>query len=117
MTLALQCLVGLTLLVCGAVAALPEIWPARIPQPRAETAAGGAPPLWIVRSPGNRWYVNGDHMPRSRLASLLRTHPEVSDIRFLPSAALSIGEVAESLGWLRSLSRDPVVLELAPQEP
>lgn len=117
MTLALQCLVGLTLLVCGAVAAVPEIWPARTPQARPSISAGGAPPLWIVRSAGDRWYLNGDAIPRSRLASLLRSHPEASDIRFLPSAALSLGDVAESLGWLRSLSSDPVVLELAPQQP
>lgn len=117
MSLALQCLVGLTLLVCGAVAALPEVWPARAPRPRPALAAGGTPPLRIVQGPGDRWYLNGDPIPRPRLASLLRGHGAASDIRFLPSAALSLQEVTESLAWLRGLSPDRVVLELAPQEP
>lgn len=114
MTLALQCLVGLTLLLCGAVAALPDIWPARIPQSRPSEVAGDGPPLWIVRGPAGRWYVNGDPLPPERVANLLRDDPEPSEIRFLPSAALSLGEVSESLAWLRSLTPEPVVLELAP---
>jgi hypothetical protein len=120
MTLALQCLVGLTLLVGGAVAALPDLWHVRTPRHRPMQSAGTAPPLWIVQGPPDRWFVNGEPMTRSGIASLLRDPGQGKDgareVRFLPSASLSLGEVSGSLAWLRGLNGGPVVLGLPRQE-
>lgn len=121
MTLALQCLVGLNLLVAGAVAALPDLWHTRTPQHRPMQSGAEATPLWIVQGPPDRWFVNGEPMARSGVAALLRGHRHRtgggSEVRFLPSAALSLGEVSGSLAWLRGLNRGPVVLGLPHQEP
>jgi hypothetical protein len=54
MTLALQCLVGLTVLVGGAVAALPDLWHARTPQQRTMQSAATTTTLWIVQGPPDR---------------------------------------------------------------
>lgn len=114
MTLALQCLVGLTVLVGGAVAALPDLWHARTPQQRTMQSAATTTTLWIVQGPPDRWFVNGEPMTRSGIASLLSVPGR--DVRFLPSAALSLGEVSGSLAWLRGLNAGPVVLGLPGQE-
>jgi len=120
MTLALQCLVGLTLLVGGAVAALPDLWHARTPRHRPMQNGAAATPLWIVQGPPDRWFVNGEPMSRSGVAALLRGPSRGtgggSEVRFLPSAALSLGEVSGSLAWLRGLNAGPVVLGLPQQE-
>lgn len=120
MTLALQCLVGLTLLVAGAVAAVPDLWHDRTPSHRPMGGGAGAAPLWVVQGPADRWYVNGEPMSRSGIAALLRgAAPEEGgsrEVRFLPSAALSLGEVSGSLAWLRNLNGGPVVLGLPHRE-
>jgi len=116
MTLALQCLVGLTLLVGGVVAALPDLWHARTPQHRPMQPAAAATTLWIVQGPPDRWFVNGEPMTRSGIAALLRGPGRgaggSTEVRFLPSAALNLGEVSGSLAWLRSQTPGPVVLGL-----
>jgi hypothetical protein len=58
-------------------------------------------------------------MSRSGIAALLRGPGQGSggsEVRFLPSAALSLGEVSGSLAWLRGLNAGPVVLGLPQQE-
>ena len=72
MSLAIQSLVGLTLLICGAVTALPEIAHERRPrsQPLARVQGGAA--LWLVQAPGQRWYLGGQAIESGRLASLVR---------------------------------------------
>ena len=54
MNLALACLVGLTLLVTGATAALPALWRTREPQARPAPKVGGeaGTTLWVVRGAG-----------------------------------------------------------------
>jgi hypothetical protein len=116
MTLALPSLVALTLLVLGAVAAVPLIVAEpvvrqRAPQPRSPQAER----LRIVEGPGDRWYVNGVPIGRETLRDRLRRQSVPPELRFLPSAALPAGRVAESLRWLRRHSRGPVGLELLPE--
>ena len=105
-------LVGLTLLLCGSVAALADL--ARQRQPRLRPPGGesltGA--LWIVQAPGDRWFVNGEPVSRGRLPGLLASPPAGGEIPFLPAARLPLGEVARSLAHLRSISPQPVGLAL-----
>lgn len=114
MTLALQCLVGLTLLVTGATAALPALWLTREPQARPAPKGGAqaGTRLWVVRGAGRRWFVNGEPITAAALAGLLRSQGPAVDVRFLPSSALAMGEVSQALGWLRAQGTAPVVLEL-----
>jgi hypothetical protein len=114
MTLALQCLVGLVLLVGGAVAAVPEIVRHREPRPRVSRLPDAPRELWIVRSGDQGWFANGEPIAPAQLEALLGRGRSADLIPFLPSAALSLGEVSRSLAWLRSRSRTPVVLELPP---
>ncbi|MCX5969368.1 MAG: hypothetical protein NTV57_17425 [Cyanobacteria bacterium] len=114
MSLALQCLVGLTLLVCGAVAALPELARDRIPRSRALQSSHGGASLWLVQAPAQRWYLAGQPIETGRLAALLRHQGGRAAVHYLPSAALPIGEISSSLRWLRSLGSGPVLLELPP---
>jgi hypothetical protein len=67
-----------------------------------------------VEAPGNRWYVNGNPIPREVLHARLRRQVVPPELRFLPSAALPTARVADSLRWLRRSSRGPVGLELLP---
>lgn len=115
MSLALQCLVGLTLLVCGAVAALPEIARERIPRSRPLLSSHGGTSLWLVEAPGKRWHLGGQAIETIRLAALLRHQDRRVAVHYLPSAALPIGDISTSLHWLRSLGSGPVLLELPPQ--
>lgn len=109
---ALAALVGLTLLLCGSVAALADL--ARQRQPRLRPPGGGglAGAVWIVQAPGDRWFVNGEPVSRGRLPALLGTQPAGSEIHFLPTARLPLGDVARSLNHLRSISPRPVGLAL-----
>ncbi|MFN5116676.1 MAG: hypothetical protein ACK5FE_08125 [Cyanobacteriota bacterium] len=117
MSLALQSLVGLTLLVCGAAAVLPEFWQVREPRFRdVPDQVATQIPLRIVRAPADRWFLNGDPIGRTRLEELLQRQESVG-VRFLPSSALSMAEVASSLSWLRSFRAGAVVLELPPKHP
>jgi hypothetical protein len=114
MSLALQCLVGLTLLVCGVVAALPEIARERIPRSRPLLSSDRGTSLWLVEAPGKRWYLGGQAIDTLRHAALLRHQGGKVAVRYLPSAALPIGDISTSLRWLRSLGSGPVLLELPP---
>ena len=114
MSLALQCLVGLTLLVCGAVAALPEIASERLPRARPLSSVQGAASLWLVQAPGKHWFLGGQSIASGRLATLLRHEGSRVAVHYLPSAALPLGEISSSLRWLRSLGSGPVLLELPP---
>jgi hypothetical protein len=115
MNLSLPCLVALTLLLCGAVAALPTVVRDRPPQPRPLPAAtAGAERLRIVLGPGQRWYLNGEPIPQAALAARLARSTTPPELRFLPSASLPMAAVGESLGWLRRQNRGPVLLELPP---
>jgi hypothetical protein len=114
MNLALLCLVGLTLLVSGATAALPALWLTRAPQarPAPKEGAAAATTLWLVRGAGRHWFVNGEPITAATLAQLLKSEGATADVRFLPSSALAIGEVSEALSWLRRQGGGAVVLEL-----
>lgn len=113
MTLALPSLVGLTVVVAGAVAAVPAVVVERVPRQRplpAVSAAGET--LRVVQAPGERWYLNGTPIARASLAEQLGGRPR--QVRFLPSAALPIATVSDSLRWLRRSTVGPVSLELPP---
>jgi hypothetical protein len=119
MTLLLQSLVPLTLLTCGAVAALPVL--VDRPEPVAADAeapmAGAGESLRLVEAPGSRWFLNGDPIGRVALADLLRQQSSAQSVRYLPSAALGVGEVARSLAWLRRSGAAGAMLAIPPQEP
>jgi hypothetical protein len=110
-------LVGLTLMVCGAVATLPAVVRERIPRP--QPVAAGLPPqeVWIVRGPQERWFVDGRPLSGPTLGALLRRQPPGTQLHLLPAAGLSSAEVAASLRWLRGLRGDPVRLELGGGQP
>ena len=114
MTQAFPCMLGFTLLVCGAVAALPAIVRERIPHQRPLASIQGRDSLWVVEAPGPRWYLGGQPIEPVRLAALVRREGDRAAVNYLPSAALPIGEIAGSLRWLRSLGSGPVLLELPP---
>ena len=110
---AVPSLVALTLLVCGAVASLPLLVTRTVPKSQPPLAASPlGNPHWIVEAPGDRWFVDGDPISRLDLANRLRLDGEQRLQHFLPSASLSMGEVKRSLQWLRSLSPNPVLLNL-----
>ncbi len=114
---ALAALVGMTLLLCGSVAALADLARQRLPRlrpPGGESLAGA---VWIVQAPGDRWFVNGEPVSRSRLPGLLGSQPAGSEIHFLPAARLPLGEVSRSLDQLRAISPHPVGLALPEARP
>jgi hypothetical protein len=112
MSLALQSLVGLTLVVCGAVAALPDLMSQRQPRSLPPVALSSGLPLWVVQAGDEHWFINGIPLDTVAMAQVLRHQTLADDIRFLPSAALSLGQVTSSLAWLRRQSPRPVALEL-----
>jgi hypothetical protein len=112
---ALPCLVGLTLLVCGLVASVPAVVTERSPRQRPQgPATADAERLRVVLGPGDRWYVNGAPVSRAALRDRLTGGGGAREVRFLPSAALPMATVSESLRWLRQGNRGPVMLELLP---
>lgn len=116
MSLALQCLVGCTLLLCGAVAVLPELARERTPQPRAALRSASSP-HWIVQSASGHWFLDGEPMPRARLESeLRRAGRRQQPLHYLPSGSLSLAEISASLASLRRISRAAVSLELPEQQ-
>ncbi len=117
MTYALAALVGLTLLLCGSVAALADLARERQPRLRPQGGAALTGALWIVQAPEDRWFVNGEPVSRGRLPGLLASQPETIEIRFLPAATLPLGQVSRSLARLRAISPRPVVLALPEKEP
>ena len=117
MTLALPCLVGFTLLLCGAVAALPEALKLQTPRPYNQGAGPMEASVWVVQGPNGHWFVNGEPVARSALSARLGGRKAAADLHFLPSKAIPMGEVSSSLAWLRSLGGHHVVLELPPENP
>jgi hypothetical protein len=117
MSLALQSLVVLTLLVCAGVASLPLITGAAAPRPDPGMPPGSAPALRVVEAPGGRWFLNGDPIGRGALADLLRQQGATQPVRYLPSAALGVGQVARSLAWLRRSGAAAAVLAIPEREP
>ena len=119
MTLILQSLVALTLLTCGAVAAVPVM--VDRPEPVAADAEApmevGGESLRVVEAPGGRWFLNGDPIGRVALADLLRQQGVAQPVRYLPSAALGVGEVARSLAWLRRNGAATAMLAIPSREP
>jgi len=119
MTLMLQSLVVLTLLTCGGVAAVPVV--VGRPEPVAADAdasldvAGES--LRVVEAPGGRWFLNGDPIGRDALADLMRQQGATQPVRYLPSAALGLGQVADSLAWLRRSGAAAAVLAIPAREP
>jgi hypothetical protein len=115
MTFVLPGLVGLTLLVCGVVASVPAVVTERAPRQRPQGPVGAdAERLRIVQGPGDRWYVNGVPVSRATLRIRLAGGDEPREVRYLPSAALPMATVSESLRWLREGNRGAVMLELLP---
>jgi hypothetical protein len=114
MNLSLLSLVGLTLLLCGGVAAVPTV--VRQGEPRSRPQPPGPPlqELWIVQAPGDRWFLAGRPIRRADLGRSLRRAGEAR-VQFLPSAALPLGEVSTSLAWLRSQGSLAVQLALPPR--
>jgi hypothetical protein len=113
-SLALVCLVGLTLLVGGVTATVPLVLREREPQQRNRPELPpSAERLRIVQAPGDRWFINGEPISRQALAERLQ-RPPARELRYLPSAALPMGTVNDSLAWLRQLGAHAVLLELLP---
>ena len=119
MTLMLQSLVALTLLTCGAVAAVPVLVdrPEPVPADADASLAGAGESLRVVEAPGGRWFLNGDPIGRGALADLLRQQGATQPVRYLPSAALGVGHVAHSLAWLRRSGAVAAVLAIPEREP
>lgn len=117
MTYALASFVGLTLLVCGSVAALADLARERQPRLRPEAGMALTGAVWIVQAPEDRWFVNGEPVTRARLPGLLASQPASTEIRFLPAATLPLGQVSRSLAQLRTMSSRPVVLALPEKGP
>ena len=114
-SLALSCLVGLTVLIGGITAAVPVVLHEREPQQRNRGALPlEAERLRLVQAPGDRWFLNGEPIARSALAERLQRTATARELRFLPSAALPMGTVTDSLAWLRQLGDHTVMLELLP---
>ncbi|MFM7269909.1 MAG: hypothetical protein ACKOZT_15230 [Cyanobium sp.] len=113
MSVALQSLVGLTLIVAGAVAALPLLLGAPAPRPDPGAPDGGRL-VRVVEAPGGRWFYRGEAVARTSLPALLQSGGSPQTVHYLPSAALTIAEVGASLRWLRRVSRGGAVLALPP---
>ncbi|MEB3242910.1 MAG: hypothetical protein VKO44_04670 [Cyanobacteriota bacterium] len=115
MTLAVQSLVLVVLMVCGAVAAVPLL----LARPGARLTpalrvAPSSPSIWLVESQSGQWFINGSEVARANLPRLLRRQDHGPLVRYLPSDALPLARVSTSLRWLRSLAPGAVVLELPP---
>lgn len=108
-------LVGLTLLLCGGIASVPEVMRDLRPRTRVQEALAPVQDIWIVQALADRWYVGGQAIERDALARRLHRLGEGGRLRYLPSAALSLGEVSASLRWLRRQGNAPVQLELPPR--
>ena len=115
MSQSLPALVALTLLVTGAVAAVPAVVVERPPRQRPlPPLPARAEVLRVVQAPAQRWFLNGAPIDRAVLAQRLARRPGRRQVRFLPSAALPMATVAASLRWLRQHTAGPVSVELPP---
>jgi len=115
MTHSLLSLVVVTLLLCGGVAAVPQL--VRDVQPRSSPEPLNAPlqELWIVQASDDRWFLAGSQISRAELGRRLQRAGADAQVQFLPSAALPLGEVSASLAWLRRQGKTPVLLALPPR--
>lgn len=104
-------LAATTLTVLLAVAAVPCLLLQRQPQLRAEPGAQAGEVLAVARSGRGGWILNGAPLTSDGLARLLRARPRgVVAVHFQPSAALTSGELATAMAWLRRQSPLPVLL-------
>lgn len=104
-------LVATSLTVLLAVAALPSLVLQPNPQLRVEPVEWAGEVLAVARSSRGGWILNGAPLASDGLARLLQGRLRgVVALRFQPSAALTSGEVAASLAWLRRQSSLPVLL-------
>jgi hypothetical protein len=115
MTLAYPSLWILVLLVTGSVVAMPmamrDTTPVLAPS-REMTSGAGEERLWLVESLQGRWFINGRSLSRLELEKLLQLRPHQLQIYYLPSDALPIDRVSQSLRWLRHHTPGTVTLEL-----
>ena len=107
-------LVGSTLVVCTATAALPALLLSQ-PSPRERPRPPQAPALEqvVARGSGGRWYLNQQPIAPERLARLLgEAKGNGGEVVLVVSRSLRLAEVSESLAWLRRAS--PLPVRLAP---
>lgn len=108
-------LVGSTLVVCTATAALPALLLSQ-PSPRERPRPPQAPALEqvVARGSGGRWYLNQQPIAPERLARLLGEAKGNGggEVVLVVSRSLRLAEVSESLAWLRRAS--PLPVRLAP---
>jgi hypothetical protein len=107
-------LVGSTLVVCTATAALPALLLSQ-PSPRERPRPPQAPALEqvVARGAGGRWYLNQQPIAPERLARLLgEAKGNGGEVVLVVSRSLRLAEVSESLAWLRRAS--PLPVRLAP---
>ena len=114
MNLSLLSLVGLTLLLCGGVASLPQLVREQEPRSRPQPLTAPLEELWIVQAPSDRWFLAGRPISRSELSRRLQRAGAQARVQFLPSAALPLGDVSDSLAWLRRQGPATVQLALPP---
>jgi hypothetical protein len=107
-------LVGSTLVVCTATAALPALLLSQ-PSPRERPRPPQAPGHHLLegRGAGGRWYLNQQPIAPERLARLLgEAKGTGGEVVLVVSRSLRLAEVSESLAWLRRAS--PLPVRLAP---
>lgn len=108
-------LVGSTLVVCTATAALPALLLSQI-SPREQPSPPQVPALEqvVARGAGGRWFLNQQPIAPERLARLLGEAKGNDDgeVVLVVSRSLRLEEVSESLAWLRRTS--PLPVRLAP---
>jgi len=114
MSLALQSLVALTLLVSGVVATLPLLLAGNGARPDPGAPGSDLAALRVVESPGDRWSLRGEPIPRRSLETLLGSSRPQRLVEYLPSASLGIARVSASLRWLRRINPGGAVIALPP---
>jgi hypothetical protein len=112
MPLIVATLVSLTLMVCAAVAMMPEVVRERRPRLPPAQARPLGQAVWLVRAPGDRWLLDGRSLSSRGLAAALAREPEGTTVHLLPSARLSVNEVAAALRWLRRQRGEGVRLDV-----
>ena len=105
-------LVGSTLVVCTATAALPALLLSqRLPREQPLPPAVVPSEQVVARGPAGRWYLNQQPISPERLARLLaEAGDDGGKVVLVVSRTLSLGEVSDSLAWLRQVSPGPVRL-------
>lgn len=116
MSLAYQSLLMMVLLVCSAATAVPMFLLPRNPRlaPASLNTRNLQPGLFLIENGKGEWFVNGTFQPKKNLVSQLQSTDQSQVIRYLPSDALELRQVAASLRWLRGNASGSVVLEIMP---